>query len=233
MFPFLMFDATFFVLIPAVILALFAQARVSMNMGRFSQVVSRRGFTGAQVAQAMLERAGISDVPIEMLEGGGDHYDPKSRTIRLSAHNFQTASITAVAVAAHEAGHAIQHNQGYMPLAFRTGIFPLVRITSFLAWPLFFIGIFMAGAGEFTEVFIDLGIIFFAVTVFFHMVTLPVEFNASSRAMEMLADGRYLEDDELPSAKKVLGAAAMTYVAATAMALLQLLRMILLRGRRN
>jgi len=216
------------------LLAFYASAKVRTSMSRFANVATRKGLTGAQIAEEMLSRAGVRDVNIEMLNApNGDHYDPKSRTIRLSAPNFKTSSITAVAVAAHEAGHAIQHNEEYVPLAFRSGIFPLVRISSMMAMPLIIIGFIFAAGGEFSMMFINLGIIFFAVTVFFHLVTLPVEFNASNRAMELLEVGRYLEGDEIDGAKKVLNAAALTYVAAAAAAISQLLRLVLLSGRRR
>lgn len=232
--PILFFDFTFILIIPAMILAFWAQASVHRNMARFSKVAVRKGQTGAQVAQALLEKAGIYDVPVEMINAnGGDHYDPRCRTIRLSAHNFQSSSVTAVAVAAHEAGHAIQHSESYVPLAFRSGIFPVVRFTSFLAVPLIFLGFLLATMGEFSAIFIDIGIIFFTFTVVFHLITLPVEFNASRRAMELLEVGRYLDDDELGGAKKVLRAAAMTYVAAAAVSVMQLLRLLLISGRRR
>jgi len=228
------FDWTFIILIPSIILTLFAQAKVRGNLSKFSRIGTRNGKTGADIAKSILSSAGIRDVNVEMLRSdNGDHYDPSSRTIRLSANNFQSSSITAVAVAAHEAGHAIQHNESYTPLSFRSGFFPVARFGSVLAWPMIIIGIFLASMGEFSMIFIHLGIILFTVTVIFHLVTLPVEFNASRRATEILEAGYYLTDEELRGAKKVLNAAALTYVAAAAAVISQLLRLLLIFGRRQ
>ncbi|MDR2183898.1 MAG: zinc metallopeptidase [Clostridiales bacterium] len=223
---------SFYLLIPAMILALYAQAKVSTNLSRFSQVSTKKGMRGADVAAAILADHGIRDVAIERLDqNAGDHYDPTHKKIRLSAHVHDTSSVTAVAVAAHEAGHAIQHNESYSPLVLRGAVFPIVRFTSGAAIPLIFIGLFLGIGGDFAPILVDIGIIFFAVTVAFHIITLPVEFNASRRAAEVLERGRFLTDDEMTGTKKVLSAAAMTYVAAATMAVMQLLRFLLLRGR--
>jgi Zn-dependent membrane protease YugP len=219
-------------LIPAMILALYAQARVSSNLSRFSQVATRKGMRGADVAAAILADHGIRDVAIERMDANaGDHYDPANKKIRLSAHVHDTSSVTAVAVAAHEAGHAIQHNESYSPLIIRGAVFPVVRFSSGMAIPLIFIGFILGAGGGIANIFIDIGIIFFAVTVAFHLITLPVEFNASRRAGEVLERGRFLSDDEMHGTKKVLNAAALTYVAAATMAIAQLLRFLLMRGR--
>ena len=187
---------------------------------------------GADVAAAILADNGIRDVVIERLDANaGDHYDPTHKKIRLSAHVHDASSVTAVAVAAHEAGHAIQHSESYSPLVLRGAVFPIVRLTSNAAIPLIFIGFLLGAAGGFAAILIDIGIIFFAVTVVFHLITLPVEFNASRRAAEVLERGRFLTDDEMRGTKKVLSAAALTYVAAAMVAVMQLLRFLLIRGR--
>ena len=223
---------SFFLLIPAMLLAFYAQAKVSRNLSRFSQVPTRKGMRGADVAAAILYDHGIRDVEIERLEANaGDHYDPSNKKIRLSAHVHDSSSVTAVAVAAHEVGHAIQHSESYSPLIVRGAVFPIVRLASGAAIPLIFIGLFLGIGGDFAPILVDVGIIFFAVTVAFHIITLPVEFNASRRAREVLEAGRFLEDDELDGARRVLSAAAMTYVAAATMAIMQLLRFLLIRGR--
>ena len=223
---------SFYVLIPAILLALYAQAKVSSNLSRFSQVPTKKGMRGADVAAAILADNGIRDVEIERMDANaGDHYDPTNKVIRLSAHVHDTSSVTAVAVAAHEAGHAIQHNESYSPLIVRGAVFPIVRIASGAAIPLIFVGLFLGIGGEFAPILVDVGIIFFAITVAFHLITLPVEFNASRRASEVLERGRFLTDEEMIGTKKVLNAAALTYVAAATMAVMQLLRFLLIRGR--
>jgi len=223
---------SFYLLIPAMILALYAQTKVSSNLSRFSQVATKKGMRGADVAASILADNGIRDVEIERMDANsGDHYDPTHKKIRLSAHVYDTSSVTAVAVAAHEAGHAIQHNESYSPLIVRGAVFPIVRLASGAAIPLIIAGLFFGIGGSFAPILVDVGIIFFSVTVAFHLITLPVEFNASRRAAEVLEGGRYLSDDEMHGVKKVLNAAAMTYVAAATMAVMQLLRFLLIRGR--
>ena len=216
-------------LIPAMLLALYAQYRVKSTYNRFSKIRSSRGMTGAQVASNILRSNNIYDVEIE--ETGGmlsDHYDPRNKVLRLSEGIYNSTSIAALGIAAHEAGHAIQHNVGYAPLQIRHNIFPVVNIGSNLAIPLFIIGLFMRSG-----ILMDVGIIFFAGAVVFQVVTLPVEFNASSRAIFQLESGAYLNRDELGSARKVLNAAALTYIAATAVAVMHLIRLLILRGDRD
>lgn len=226
--------AGIFLLIPAIALALYAQARVHSALSRFSQVRTSKGMKGADVAAKILAESGVNDVQVERLNANaGDHYDPTHRAIRLSAHVYDSASVTAAAVAAHEAGHAIQHHEGYSPLTIRSSIFPVVRLTSGAAVPLIFIGFLLGAGSEFAPILIDIGIIFFATTVVFHLITLPVEYNASSRAREVLERGDYLNVEEMRGAGKVLNAAALTYVAAAAMAVVQLLRFILMANRRR
>ncbi|MFH1680489.1 MAG: zinc metallopeptidase [Candidatus Eisenbacteria bacterium] len=225
----LLFDLTFVLIIPALALAGWAQWRVRSAYSEFSRVRSRGGRRGAEVAAAILRSNGLGSVRVEAVRGAlTDHYDPKARAVRLSEGNYASDSIAAVSIAAHEVGHAIQHGSGYAPLQLRHAIFPVANIGSSLAFPLFFIG-FLAQIRP----LIDLGILFFAGAVLFSVVTLPVEFNASRRALAQLRDGSLLSADEMGGAKKVLDAAALTYVAATTMALLQLVRLLLLRGRQD
>lgn len=233
--PLFFFDWTFFLLIPALILALWAQGRVRSAYRKYSQVAAAAGLPGAQVARQILDRNGLSGVKVEEVAGElSDHYDPRSRTVRLSTNNYRQASLAGLAVAAHECGHAIQHDKSYAPLAFRTAFFPVAGFGSSMAIPLFFIGfIFSAGGSVGLAWLMDVGILLFAFAVVFHLVTLPVEFDASRRAMAMLGTSGYLSQQEVGGARKVLNAAALTYVAAATMAVLQLLRLIVLRGARD
>ena len=220
------FDPTFMLLIPAMLLAFWAQMKVKSSFARFSRVASRRGVTGAEAARALLDRQGLSDVPVRRVAGNlSDHYDPRDRTLHLSDSVYASTSIAAIGVAAHEVGHAVQHLQSYAPLKIRTAIVPVVNIGSGLAFPLFFIGLLMR-----TPTLMDLGILFFLGVIVFHLVTLPTEFDASARALRLLSDTQILGGDEIGGARSVLNAAALTYVAASVMAVAQLLRLVLLRG---
>ena len=225
--------------LPTVLLALYAQAKVNSTFNRYSQERSRRGMTGQEVALAILRSAGITDVPVEMVSGRlTDHYDPRSRVLRLSESVCDSTSIAAVGVAAHEAGHAIQHQVGYTPLHLRNVMIPLTRIGSNLSMPLIILGIIMGGlsssvSGNLGWYIIVLGIALFGIAVLFQVITLPVEFNASRRALALLREQQILVDDELGKARKVLQAAALTYVAATAQALANLLRLLLIVGGRK
>ncbi len=225
--------------LPTVLLALYAQAKVNSTFNRYSQERSRRGMTGQEVALAILRSAGITDVPVEMVSGRlTDHYDPRSRVLRLSESVCGSTSIAAVGVAAHEAGHAIQHQVGYAPLHLRNVMIPLTRIGSNLSMPLIILGIIMGGlsssvSGNLGWYIIVLGIALFGIAVLFQVITLPVEFNASRRALALLREQQILVDDELGKARKVLQAAALTYVAATAQALANLLRLLLIVGGRK
>jgi len=231
MMPMFFNDATFLLLIPAMILAGWAQFRVSSNFNKYSKVMSRRGRSGAEIARELLRNNGINDVEVEMGRGHlTDHYDPRSRRVVLSESVYGSSSIAAISIAAHEVGHAMQHNTGYVPLSLRSLIVPVASFGSRIAFPLLLFGIMMGEGGAFL---VDLGILFFACAVIFQLITLPVEFNASRRAIAVLADGMYLDEDEVRPARKVLSAAAMTYVAATFMALMQLLRMLAISGRRR
>ena len=224
--PFFIWDPTMILLIPAIILAIWAQMRVSSTYSKYSKVPSARGITGAQAAKSILEHNGIFDVEIEAVEGKlSDHYDPRSKTVRLSNENYRGRSLSAVAVAAHEVGHAIQDNKGYGPLRIRHSILPATNLGSWAAFPLFFIGFLFN-----TPLLMDVGIVLFAGVVLFHFVTLPVEYNASSRALAQLGSSGMLVEDEVRGARKVLNAAALTYVAATAVALIHLIRLLIIRG---
>ncbi len=227
------FDWTFFILIPAIILTFIAQAKVKMSYGSYSKVPNSRGITGAEAARRILDSHGMTDVPVERVGGElSDHYDPGSRTVRLSARVYDEPSIASVAVAAHECGHAVQHQSRYGLLVFRNAIAGPVNVISMASWPLIVIGIFVIEFGYHTggNLLFNIGVIAFGAIVLFHLVTLPVEVNASSRAIkELQADGLILEED-VRGTKKVLTAAALTYVAALAAALAQLFRLLLIRG---
>ena len=220
-------DPTMIIVIPALLLALYAQLRVRSTYAQYSQVPIGNRLTGAQVAQEILRRNGLSGVELERVEGVfSDHYDPRDRTLSLSSDVYDGISVAAAGVAAHETGHAIQHARGYAPLALRSAMVPTVQFGSWLAWPIFILG-FLFHSGT----MIQLGILVFTAFVAFTVVTLPVEFDASARAMRALREEGLVNADELRGVRAVLTAAALTYVAAAAMAILQLLRMLLLARR--
>ncbi|MBI5699186.1 zinc metallopeptidase [Candidatus Saganbacteria bacterium] len=222
-------DPTFFLLIPAFLLALYAQFKVKSTFAKYSEVNSNCGLPGARVGRELLDSAGLKNIPVEKTEGElTDHYDPRDKTLHLSSQVYGSPSVAALGVVAHEVGHALQDAKAYVPLAFRNNLVPVANLGSQLAIPLFFLGL-IAGF----PMFMDLGIIAFSLAVVFQVITLPVEFNASSRAIKILSGGRYLTAEELPMARAVLNAAALTYVAATAMAVLNLVRLLALRGRRD
>lgn len=233
------FDPYYFLLVmPMAILALIAQGMVSRTFNQYASVPTTRGLSGRQVAELMLKNAGIYDVSIEAVPGTlTDHYDPKQKVLRLSEAVYGSSSVSACGVAAHEAGHAIQHASGYAPLHIRNAIIPMTRIGSSLSMPLILLGILIAGfsssASNFSYYVILAGIALFGLSVLFQVLTLPVEFNASRRAIQVLGNQMILTGEELSGAKKVLRAAALTYVAAMAQALASLLRLILLFGRRS
>ena len=239
----LFFDPTMVLLLPAIALAVWAQYKVKSTYAKFAQVPNTRGMTGAEVARAILADAGVSlsqdsrdggrgqSCGIECIGGHlTDHYDPRARVLRLSEEVHDGTSIAALGIAAHEVGHAVQHAKMYGPLALRNVIYPVCSIGSTLAFPLFIIGMFLpAGLGLLA---IKAAVVLFSLAVVFTVLTLPVEFDASRRAVRALASGGHLTNDELAGAKKVLRAAAMTYVAAAAMAVMELLRMVFLSQRR-
>ena len=224
----------FLLFIIAIIFAVSAQGKVQSTFREASQIRSRRGYTGAQVAQQILMSAGIHDVRIERIGGNlTDHYDPKSRTLRLSQNVYDSDSLAALGVAAHETGHAIQDDTGYAWLQLRSAMVPVTNIASNLAMPLIILGALFGGASRGNYFMINLGLILFFLSVLFTFVTLPVEFDASKRAIAILEGNSYVSPDEVGEVKKVLDAAAMTYVAAAAVALLNFLRMAALFGRRR
>jgi len=230
--PFSLFDPTMILVIPGIILTLWAQAKVSSAFKKYSKVRSRSGVTGAQVARDILNRAGLQKVGVEPIQGQlTDHYDPRDGTLRLSEGVYDSQSIAALGIAAHEAGHAIQHAEHYGALVLRTAIAPAAATGSQLGVWIFMIGLLvsMFAGGSFVWL-LDVGLILFSVAVVFTLVTLPVEFNASKRAIAILQQGGYLTADEIPEARNVLNAAAWTYVAAAATAVLTLLRLLILRN---
>ena len=228
-------DWTYIVLvIPAMILALYAQKKVNSTFKKYSRVASRSGMTGAQAARRLMELNGIYDVSIERVSGNlTDHYDPSKKVLRLSDSVYSDTSVAAIGVAAHETGHAIQHARGYVPLTLRTVMVPLANLGSTLSMPLIFLGILFSFSSVMGNSMINLGILLFGLSVVFTIITLPVEFNASRRAVACLGDSGILYDDEIGGVKKVLSAAAMTYVASTAVALANFLRLIIIFGGRR
>jgi uncharacterized protein len=232
--PFGFFDPTMILLIPALFFAMWAQHRVRSTYEKWSRVPSSLGRAGADVARTILGQNALSQVEVEPVPGVlSDHYDPRKRAVRLSEGIYHSRSVAALSVAAHECGHAIQHKVGYAPLNLRTAIVPISGFGSTLAMPLFLVGfIFGSGSGQLAWL-MDLGILLYTAAVAFHVITLPVEFNASSRAMAQLKRGGYLSPEETRGAKEVLDAAALTYVAATAMAALHLIRLLVLRNSRD
>jgi len=227
------FDSTFLLLIPAMLFAFWAQWKVQHTYQKFSQVPAANGRTGREMALAIMNRNGVSDVAVEEVGGMlSDHYDPRSKRVRLSSHNYGDRSISAIAVAAHEVGHVLQHAEGYVPLQLRTAIAPVAGFGSMLAMPLFLIGLIFSMPGI-SKLLMDAGIVLFSGAVLFQVVTLPVEFDASRRALAQLTTTGAVAPEEVSQAKQVLDAAALTYVAAAAMAALQLLRLVLLRNSRD
>lgn len=223
------YDPTFIILIPAIILSLWAQSRVTSTFNKYSKINNRSGMTGADIARRILNLNGLTNVKIERVSGNlTDHYDPKTNVVRLSDATFASQSVGAIGVAAHEVGHAIQHATGYSAIRIRNAIVPAVNLCNMLSMPILLIGLLFSFTG-----LIDLGIIFFSATVLFQLITLPVEFNASKRAIATLEDNGMLIGEELNGAKKVLSAAAMTYVAAAVSSILSLLRLMLLFGGRR
>lgn len=214
----------YWILLPAILLTLYASFKVNSTFRKYSKVENSRGMTGYDCARKILDSNGLSDVEIQRVEGSmADHYDPRSRVLRLSDTVFNVDSIAAVSVAAHECGHAIQHQQSYKPLIIRNTIVPAVSLASSFSWVLILLGLFFSFSN-----LITVGIIFFAATVVFQLITLPVEFNASSRALRIISDMGIVYGGEEKAAKKVLSAAALTYVAAALTSILQLLRLILI-----
>ncbi len=221
------FDPTYLLVILGMVLCLGASGLVNSTMGKYKKTRNSTGLTGAEAAQRILYYEGLQDVKIECLQGGsGDHYDPRTRTVRLSYEVYNNPSVTAVSVAAHECGHAIQHAKGYAPLSMRSALVPVANLASTLGVPLIFLGVLLS----WNQTLIRLGIWAFALAVLFQLVTLPVEFNASRRAVAKVSQYGLLSEQENSGCRKVLTAAALTYVASAASSILQLLRLVLLFG---
>ncbi len=237
------YDWTLLILIPPMLLALYAQFSVKNTFNKFSRVFSMRGVTGSAVAREILDRNGLRDVRVEHISGNlTDHFDPSANVVRLSDATYNNTSVAAIGVAAHEVGHAIQHQTGYAPVKIRTALVKVTNISASLSYLLIFIGLIMATSVQYGQIGFTvavIGVAMFAMLSVFQLVTLPVEFNASARALRTLEDYNILQFDELDGAKKVLRAAALTYVAALVSSLASLLRLILIvlnasgRNRRN
>ena len=226
------FDPTYMLVLVGAIICMIASANVKSTYKRYSQTRSMTGMTGAQVAERLLRNAGLNDVSVGRVSGElSDHYNPSTKVVNLSDSVYGSSSVAAIGVAAHECGHAIQHATGYSPLKFRTWFVPVANFGSKLAWPLILIGLFINA--DSSQLIINAGIFLFSFAVIFQLVTLPVEFNASSRALVLLEKQGILSEQELPYTRKVLKAAALTYVASAASAILQLLRIIMLFGGRR
>lgn len=228
-YPGFYFDRTMILLLPAIIIAFWAQSKVSSTYKKYRTVRTMNGYTGENVARMMLDSAGLYDVPVVETRGElTDHYDPRSRVVRLSTDIFHGSSIAAAGVAAHEVGHAIQHQEKYKPLVLRTSMAVAVNISSQASIFIFMIGLLFS-----IPMLTNIGIIFFTVAVFYQIITLPVEFNASRRALKILESRNILYGNEVNGAKNVLSAAAMTYVAAALMSISQLIRLIAISNRNN
>jgi len=222
----LFFDNTILLLIPAILLALYAQNKIKSTFNIYSRYYAQNKITGAQLAADILTRNQINDIRIEHVKGSlTDHYDPRKRVLRLSSQVYNSNSIAALGVAAHEAAHVLQHEQSYYPFKLRNAFAPIASIGSQMAFPLLLLGMILA-----VPSLVEIGVIAFGAAVIFQLITLPVEFNASNKAIEALESGGYLLREEIPPARKVLNAAALTYIAATIMALMQLLRLLFLSG---
>ena len=229
MFPFFYFDPTWIILLPALILSIWAQSRVNSTFKKYSQVSNRFGYTGADVARRILDMNGLFSVRVERVHGNlTDHFDPKKNVVRLSDTTYDSTSVGAIGVAAHEVGHAVQYATGYSPIKIRNAIVPTVNICNILSMPLLLVGLFLSAPS-----LIRFGIILFSATVLFQLITLPVEFNASRRALNTLENQNLLDSGEIQGATKVLNAAAMTYVAAAVSSIASLLRLVLLFGNRR
>lgn len=225
-------DSTYILVIIGAIICMAASAKIKTTFNKYSKYRSMSGMTGAMAAERILRAAGITDVVVRQVPGSlSDHYNPSNKTLNLSDTVYGSNSVAAVGVAAHECGHAIQHARGYAPLSLRTAFVPVANIGSMLAWPVIILGLLINSRSS--MMFINIGILLFSFAVIFQLITLPVEFNASRRALVMLKTQGILGDDELVYTRKVLGAAALTYVASAAAAILQLLRIILLFGGRD
>ncbi len=220
-------DMTYIILVmPALIFAMYAQTKVNTTFNKYRTVANKHGYTGAEIARRILDINGLQNVVVERVSGNlTDHYDPKANIVRLSDSTYSSTSVAAIGVAAHEVGHAVQHAEGYTPIKIRNTIVPVVQIASYAAWPLAIFGVLFSFSN-----LANLGVILFGLVVLFQLVTLPVEFNASNRAITTLDGNGILDDEELAASKKVLSAAAMTYVASAVVAIANLLRLLSIIG---
>ena len=226
------YDPTYILVMIGVVICLLASAKMNSTFSKYSRVRSHSGMTGKEAAEALLHREGIYDVRVEYVAGNlTDHYDPRSKVLRLSDATYQQTSVAAIGVAAHGCGHAIQHARGYAPLSIRSVLVPVANFGSSIAWPLIIIGLIMNS--QTSQLFLNLGVIAFSMAVLFQIVTLPVEFNASRRALKILGNTGMLYPDEVRETRKVLTAAALTYVAGAASAILQLLSLIMISNSRR
>lgn len=226
------YDPTYILVMIGVVICLLASAKMNSTFSKYSRVRSHSGMTGKEAAEALLHREGIYDVRVEYVAGNlTDHYDPRSKVLRLSDATYQQTSVAAIGVAAHECGHAIQHARGYAPLSIRSALVPVANFGSSIAWPLIIIGLIMNS--QTSQLFLNLGVIAFSMAVLFQIVTLPVELNASRRALKILGNTGMLYPDEVRETRKVLTAAALTYIAGAASAILHLLRLIMISNSRR
>lgn len=226
------FDWTYILVLIGVVICMMASGRVNSVFSRYSRMRSHSGMTGREAAERILRRNGIYDVRVIHIPGNlTDHYNPGNKTLGLSDTVYNSSSVAAVGVAAHECGHAVQHSVGYAPLTIRGALVPVANFGSAISWPLILIGLLING--QMSALLINLGILLFSAAVLFQIVTLPVEFNASGRAVKALESSGMLYPDEISAVKKVLGAAVLTYVAGAASMILQLLRLMIIGGRKN
>jgi Zn-dependent membrane protease YugP len=230
------YDYSWFVLIPAILFTMLTQARINSAYRTYSQVPVSTGVTGAEAARAMMDANGLTGVAINILNGGNslvNYYDPKTKSLNLSREVYGSRSVASVCIACHEVGHALQDATHYAPLALRNGIVPVVNLTQMVSWPLIFFGLLMSAASPYGSLLYLIGVVCFLFVIFFHLITLPVEFNASNRALANLRELRLVNEDDYVGSRTVLKAAAMTYVAALATAIASLLRVFVLTGRRR
>lgn len=230
------YDYSWFVLVPAIILTMITQSRINKAYRTYSQVPVSTGVTGAEAARLMMDANGLSGVAINILNGGNsltNYYDPKTKSLNLSREVYGSRSVSAVCIACHEVGHAVQDATHYAPLALRNGIVPVVNLTQMVSWPLIFFGLVMSAASPYGSLMFLIGVVCFLFVIFFHLITLPVEFNASNRALQNMRELRLVNEDDYIGSRAVLRAAAMTYVAALATAVASLLRVFVIAGRRN
>ncbi|MBQ0005431.1 MAG: zinc metallopeptidase [Clostridiales bacterium] len=229
------YDYSYIVLIPAILFTLWAQAKVKGAFRQYSKVANSHRISGYEAARRMLDANGLNDVPINVIGGDSltNYYDPRTKSLNLSSEVYQQPSIASMCIACHEAGHAVQDAEHYGALAFRNAIVPAVNLTQMAAWPLILIGLVLTASSMYGTMLFNLGVICFCVVILFHLVTLPVEFNASNRALVQMQQLGMVDSDDYKGSKRVLSAAAMTYVAALAVAVANLLRILIIAGRRD